>query len=98
MVEERVIIQPPISRSQRVDGWAIVGIALVMMNLLCSQTGELAQALFPTLVLVLLFAMALILGIRQALETQKWIAGRDYFECRSRLLGLKWSRTLRAEA
>ncbi len=105
MSADRVIIEPQISRLQRFEGWLIIGVTSVMIGVYVPcmthlprpPADELPQALFLASMLLVFLSMAMAWGIRQALETQKWIAGPDFFECRSQLLGLRWSKTYHAE-
>jgi hypothetical protein len=112
MSEERVIIEPQISRLQRIEGWFLIALSLPLSALLFWRVGILPAPFPPSApgsleevrhillesALALIFCGALtIWGICQALETQKWIAGPDFFECRSQLLGLRWRKTYHAE-
>lgn len=110
MPEARVTIRPRIDRLQPFNGALllgmvalIIGLCIFLLTLPAKNPAPIPAGGQPALwffgALFLLFLAAITaLGARMALETQIWIAGHDYFECRSQILFLKWRKTYRASA
>lgn len=104
---ERIVIKPEVERRERFGGWLMLGVVSLFLGL-CAWLSTLPNVRIKSddvPILIFIGAMMLLLlvpvstmAMRMAFETQIWIAGPNYFERRSELLGLRWSKTYHATA